>query len=45
MEIQELKAKAFDLLAAKDKHLIAIDQINKQLQPILEKILELEGGK
>jgi len=43
MDINELKVKAFDLIAMKEKHMVAIDQINKELQPILEKISGLEN--
>jgi hypothetical protein len=45
MELNELKAKAFDLIKVKDWHLVEIDKIQKELQLILEKIAQLEGGK
>lgn len=45
MEVKELKVQAFDLIAVKEKHLRALDEINKQLEELVKKIQELEGGK
>jgi DNA repair ATPase RecN len=43
MELNELKAKAFDLLSLKEKYIVAIDQINKEIQSILVEIKKLEN--
>jgi hypothetical protein len=44
MELQELKVKAFDLIAQKEKYLVEIEKIQKELNPIIEKIASLENG-
>jgi hypothetical protein len=43
MELQELKVKAFDLIAKKEKYLVEIEKIQKELNPIIEKIASLEN--
>jgi len=44
MDVNQLKVQAFDLIAAKEKHLKAVDQLNKELQIVLDKMAELEAS-
>lgn len=42
MELNELKVKAFDLIALKERYLLEIEKINKELQSLVEEIKKVE---